>query len=169
MKLTVEQEAAVRAWAAEGASISDIQTRLASECSLHLSYLDVRFLLIDLNVSPAEKHQQEKTPEAPAEADAGPQERPRDEPSGDPGAGLPGGDEPPHAGGVSVEISKIQRPGFALTGTVTDSAGKTGEWGVTNDGRIAFDFGPENPKYRMSQDDLASFQLRLREMLSTGY
>ncbi len=166
MKLTDEQEASVRAWAAEGASISDIQTRLTSEYDLHLSYLDVRFMLIDLNVSPAEKEPPKKAPEPPAAPDA----EPADESAAESGGAPFGEDEPaPAGGGVSIEISKIQRPGFALTGSVTDSTGKTGEWGVTNDGRIAFDFGPENPKYRMSQEDLVEFQRKLRDMLSTGY
>lgn len=167
MKLTAEQEASVRSWASEGASISDIQTRLTSEYDLHLSYLDVRFLLIDLNVSPAEKEQPKKAPEPPAEDPvAAPAEDPADGFADAPAAD---GADAPLGGGVSVEISKIQRPGFAITGSVTDSTGKTGEWGVTNDGRVAFDFGPENPKYRMSQEDLMSFQQKLREMLSTGY
>ena len=48
MQITPEQEALVRAWAAEGATLSDIQTRLADECGVRLSYLDTRFLLLDL-------------------------------------------------------------------------------------------------------------------------
>ena len=56
MNLSPEQQELVRAWAAQGDSISDIQTKLASECGVHLSYMDTRFLLLDLSVTLAEKN-----------------------------------------------------------------------------------------------------------------
>ena len=62
MQITPQQEALVRAWAAEGATLSDIQTRLADECGLRLSYLDTRFLLLDLKVDLVEKTKKEPPP-----------------------------------------------------------------------------------------------------------
>ena len=62
MQITPQQEALVRAWAAEGATLSDIQTRLADECGLRLSYLDTRFLLLDLKVDLVEKTKKDPPP-----------------------------------------------------------------------------------------------------------
>ena len=56
MKLTPEQVEAVRKLAASGASISDIQSALATDFNIHLNYLDTRFLLLDLDVTIAERN-----------------------------------------------------------------------------------------------------------------
>ena len=72
MQITPQQEALVRAWAAEGATLSDIQTRLADECGLRLSYLDTRFLLLDLKVDLVEKTKKEPPPPAAIPAAAAP-------------------------------------------------------------------------------------------------
>ena len=66
MNLSPEQQELVRAWAAQGDSISDIQTKLASECGVHASYMDTRFLLLDLSVSIAEKNAKKAEPAPPA-------------------------------------------------------------------------------------------------------
>ena len=74
MQITPQQEALVRAWAAEGATLSDIQTRLADECGLRLSYLDTRFLLLDLKVDLVEKTKKDPPPRdlaAPAAGGSG--------------------------------------------------------------------------------------------------
>ena len=197
MTLTKEQEALVRAWAAEGASLSDIQTRLATECEIHLSYLDTRFLMLDLGVELAERNPPKAEPPPPPQPQAGPfaAAQPAADPLAAPPMGydspdaamdpsadelpagseealpdeLPADDAPPAAGAVTVEISRIQRPGFALSGTLTCSDGVTGEWGVLGDGRLALDFGEANKGYRPSEADLRAFQQQLREKLSAAY
>ena len=68
MALTESQVAAVRGWAAEGASLSDIQTRLADEFGIRISYLDTRFLLIDLKIDLAEKPEKKPAPDVAAAA-----------------------------------------------------------------------------------------------------
>ena len=69
MDLSPEQQELVRAWAAQGDSISDIQTKLASECGVHLSYMETRFLLLDLSVTLAERNAKKEAP-APVPANA---------------------------------------------------------------------------------------------------
>ena len=49
-KLTDEQVAQVRAWAAAGVDLNGIQKRLAAECGVHMTYMDVRFLLLDYGI-----------------------------------------------------------------------------------------------------------------------
>ena len=202
MQITPEQEALVRAWAAEGATLSDIQTRLADECGVRLSYLDTRFLLLDLKVDLVEKTKKEPPPRnlesgGPAAGfgspDGGAGER--SEPEGvDPdddayGAAPPlPGEEPPDAadsgspdGGagersepegvastLTVDLARIQRPGFAASGSVTCSDGVKGEWGIDAYGRLALAF-PDNKGYRPSAADQRAFMQQLRSLLSGGY
>ena len=181
MDLSPEQQELVRAWAAQGDSISDIQTKLASECGVHLSYMDTRFLLLDLSVTLAEKNAKKAEP-PPAPAAPGPEPEPdgygavpplpgedpaEEEP---PPEETPAGTEPPaaSAGAVQVEMARIQRPGFAVSGSVAFSDGVKGEWGLDNYGRLALAF-PDNKGYRPSPADQQAFMQKLRDLLETGY
>lgn len=183
MKLTPEQVEAVRTLAASGASISDIQTALANDFNLHLNYLDTRFLLLDLDVTIAERNPpkpaaQQPAPDSPLpEPDAFSDAAKQDDFEPTPPSALPAEDEPlppadeppaPVGGSVQVEISRIQRPGYALSGSLVCSDGVKGEWGVLNDGRLALDFG-ENKTYRPSPEDIQAFQRQLRDLLSSAY
>ncbi|MBQ9727773.1 MAG: hypothetical protein IJV65_09750 [Kiritimatiellae bacterium] len=183
MDLTPEQKDLVRAWAAQGDSISDIQTRLASECGVHLSYMDTRFLLIDLSVSVAEKNaKKDEPPPAPepepegygaappppgADAEAELPPGADEEDAGLPGEG-PEDAAPPAAGAVQVELARIQRPGFAASGSLTCSDGVKGEWGIDAYGRLALAF-PDDKGYRPSAADQQAFMEKLRSLLSAGY
>ena len=196
MQLTAQQEALVRAWAAEGASLSDIQTRLADECGVKLSYLDTRFLLIDLKVDLAEKPEKKPVADplasgAPAGGAAGaggafgPEDGldPYDPTSGAPedyGDPADASDPPdsavpadppdsaaPAAGSVQVDLDRIQRPGFAASGSIVCSDGTKGEWGIDSYGRIALAF-PEKKGYRPSPSDQQAFMQRLQTLLG-GY
>ena len=202
MQLTPEQEALVRAWAAEGATLSDIQTRLADECGVRLSYLDTRFLLLDLKVDLVEKTKKEPPPRnlesggtaagfGSPDGGAGERSEPEGVESDDDAYGaappLPG-EEPPDAadsgspdGGagersepegvastLTVDLARIQRPGFAASGSVTCSDGVKGEWGIDAYGRLALAF-PDNKGYRPSAADQRAFMQQLRSLLSGGY
>ena len=197
MQITPQQEALVRAWAAEGATLSDIQTRLADECGLRLSYLDTRFLLLDLKVDLVEKTKKDPPPRdlaAPVAGGSGeespdrwddaadgdaygaapplPGEEPAD--AADPGSPAGGAGERsepegvPGASTLTVDLARIQRPGFAASGSVTCSDGVKGEWGIDNYGRLALAF-PDNKGYRPSAADQQAFMQRLRSLLSGGY
>ena len=204
MQITPQQEALVRAWAAEGATLSDIQTRLADECGLRLSYLDTRFLLLDLKVDLVEKTKKDPPPRdlaAPAAGGSGEESpdrwddaadgdaygaapplpgeeyaEPAEEPAdaadpGSPAGGAGERSEPegvPGASTLTVDLARIQRPGFAASGSVTCSDGVKGEWGIDNYGRLALAF-PDNKGYRPSAADQQAFMQRLRSLLSGGY
>jgi len=58
MNLSEEQRQRVSAWILEGAKLSEIQNRLLSEFKLKLTYMEVRFLVDDLKLTP-------KDPEPP--------------------------------------------------------------------------------------------------------
>ncbi len=58
MNLDEAQRKKVAAWIADGAKLSEIQTRLASELGLKFTYMEVRLLVDDLKLTP-------KDPEPP--------------------------------------------------------------------------------------------------------
>ena len=51
MNLDLTQRQTVTAWVAEGLKLSDIQTRLAAELGLRLTYMEVRLLVDDLKLT----------------------------------------------------------------------------------------------------------------------
>lgn len=154
MNLTQEQQDQVRSWASAGASLSEIQSRLAEEFLIALSYMETRFLVIDLNAQLKDKNvPAEKKPVKPTEEDE---------------ADALESEPLPADGDVSVEISPIARPGFALAGSVVFSDGMKAEWGFTNEGRFSLD--PETAGYRPTAEDLRKFQKKLKELCSAqGY
>ncbi len=183
MNLSEPQIAALRQWAADGASLSDIQTRLADEFDVHMSYMDVRFLILDLGIELVEP----KAPASAADADlakAAPP-APGDEPApyddglgpedADPEEAAPeddfadGADEsaPTSApGNVRIEVSRLARPGFAVTGTVTFSDGVTADWGVTARGELDLVADEAHPDYRPSPKDAQAFMTELRRAIT---
>ncbi len=153
MELTQEQKSKVNGWAAEGAGLSEIQNKIFEEFGMKLSFIETRFLVIDLGTKIKDKEEpKEKKEDAEREKSVDEFE-----------------DELNKAdGGVSVSISPLARPGFAMTGEVVFSDGVKGEWAITADGRLALD--PEQKGYRPSEEDLRAFQVELRNIISKqGY
>ena len=74
----------------------------------------------------------------------------------------------PGASTLKVDLARIQRPGFAASGSVTCSDGVKGEWGIDAYGRLALAF-PDNQGYRPSPADQQAFMQQLRSLLSGGY
>ena len=75
-KLTEEQLGRVRTWAAEGVDLNGIQKRLSSECGVHMTYMDVRFLLLDHGIEIASAPEPKPEPKAPAAAPSEPVDAP---------------------------------------------------------------------------------------------
>jgi hypothetical protein len=157
MQLTDEQKKAVTQWVAEGAGLSDLQRRLADEFKLTLTYIDVRFLVIDLGLSL--KEQQKKVSDIPKDLSA-----PPPLPEADPAAFEP----EPALGGVDVELDRITRPGTLVSGTVVFSDGVKAHWALDQMGRLSL--GADKKDYRPSADDVQAFQQALtRELKKAGY
>ncbi|MBP5510330.1 MAG: hypothetical protein J6Z49_05380 [Kiritimatiellae bacterium] len=165
MQLTNEQTDAVRAWVDEGASLSEVQTRLKETFGLEMTYLDVRLLVLDIGASvkdkpdPKKKEEQKAEPAAPDadgefdEAESGDEE--------DDGQTTPSR--------VSVTLDKIVVPGAMVSGEVTFSDGTKSRWLIDQYGRFGLDT-QSDPGYRPSEDDLRSFQTQLRTVLrQNGY
>jgi hypothetical protein len=136
MNLTDEQKATVAGWVRDGASLSDVQRQIESEFGVRMTYMDVRFLVDDLDL--------ELTTEGPQ----------FEEPKVTPGPGTA-------PGGVSVSLDKVARPDALVSGQVTFSDGQQAQWHLDQMGRLALN--PKDPGYKPSQEDIQQFQEKLRE------
>ena len=136
MKLKDEEKAAVANWIREGASLSEVQKRLESEFEVRMTYMDLRFMVddLDLEIQSAAPKFDDPVPSA-----------------------MPGGE----AGGVSVTLDKVTRPDALVSGQVTFSDGQSAQWHLDQMGRLAMN--PSQPGYKPTEEDLQKFQEKLRE------
>lgn len=150
MDITPEQRQQVAQWVAGGANLSEVQRRLESEFGLRMTYMDVRFLIDDLDI------QLPDTKPAKAEQQAG---APAGEGSDASDELLDEDDLPIGGAKVSVSIDKITRPGALASGTVVFSDGQKASWVLDQMGRLGLDGVPRS--YRPSEDDMIAFQQEL--------
>ena len=164
MNLDESQRKKVTEWIGQGLKLSDIQSRLGSELGLTLTYMEVRLLVDDLKLTPKDV-ERPKTPQtglgatttsAPASA-------------GSPTAAAPASPEVPPsgvpaAGGVSVVVDHLTRPGALVSGKVTFSDGNRAEWYLDQTGRLGL--VPQQPGYRPPAGDVQQFQAALESELS---
>src|SRR5438034_1897440 len=120
MNLNEAHRQQVAAWVADGLKLSEIQSRLAAELGVGLTYMEVRLLVDDLKLTP-------KDPEPPkTEAPAADAKKTADEKK-------PA--DAPKPGGVSVDVDQIARPGAVVSGKVTFSDGQKADWYLDQTGR----------------------------------
>lgn len=160
MELTEEQKAAVTAWVAEGCGLSEIQRRIASEFKLRPTFMDVRFLILDLGLEIKDATASaKKTKDAEDETQAVTDDADDDV---TPEEALDG------VGGVTVEVDRLIKPGALISGTVVFSDGMKATWMLDQAGRLALD--PAQPGYRPGPEDIEGFQRALQEeMMKKGY
>jgi len=153
VNLDESQRKKVAAWIADGATISQIQSRLASELNQKLTYMEVRFLVDDLKLTP-------KDPEPPkVAAPVAEAAKPVDKKNSPPPT------EPPGArGGVSVTVDQLARPGAIVSGKVAFSDGQQADWHLDQTGRLGV--LPRQPGYKPSAADVQQFQAALEKEIS---
>jgi hypothetical protein len=184
MTLTPEQQKVVAAWAAAGDGLSAIQRKLTSEFKVSITYMDLRFLLDDLNLQlkdaapkadtvlksgaatepPRADQKKGFLDKAKEKLGLGRGEEPAEET-------LPddlGGEEPPPGaagGAVTVTVDKVTLlPGALASGTVTFGDGVTGKWIVDNQGRPGLT-EISRPNYRPTPADAQAFMMELSRAL----
>jgi hypothetical protein len=163
--LTDEQKTQLAGWVADGASLADVQKRLAAEFSISMTYMDARFLLDDLNLTIKEKAK-------PAAAADISKTSPADDAmpmAGPPGASpFPGPGEAAPASRVRVSVDKIVRPGAVVSGNVTFSDGQSADWHLDQAGRLSL--APKTKGYQPKPPDVQEFQYALQDELARlGY
>lgn len=123
--------------------MSDLQRQIKDEFGFTLTYMDTRFLILDLGIELIEspKAVEKKSEEIPL---------------------------PVPTGKVSVTMDSLTLPGALVSGKATFSDGETAIWMLDQTGRPGLD--PDTPGYRPSQEDIMEFQVQLRELIQkSGY
>jgi len=165
MQLNEEQKTLVAQWVKEGCGLSEIQRRMADQFKLTLTYMDVRFLVIELGLDLKEKKPSASPPKDLSVAPT-PPPLPSDEDEFDK-AGL----EPesvPGTGGVTVDVDRLIRPGALVSGTVVFSDGVKANWALDQMGRLAL--SGTDKTYRPSAQDVQEFQVTIaQELRKRGY
>ena len=117
--------------------MSDLQRRLKEDFGHTLTYMDTRFLILDLGIELVEEPKTEpKEEEKPA---------------------------PVATGVVTVTMDTLTLPGALVSGKVSFSDGETAIWMLDQTGRPGLD--PDTPGYRPSQEDILEFQKQLRDLI----
>ncbi|MDA1044638.1 MAG: hypothetical protein O3C57_05375 [Verrucomicrobia bacterium] len=164
MVLSDEQKKSVALWVENGLGLSDIQKRIKDEFDITMTYMDVRFLVLDLGVDVRDKDVHRPSP-SDALHESPP--RPPDPAQEDRDAGLPGeypGDDAvPGASQVSVDVDRIVKLGALVSGSVVFSDGQKAAWSLDQTGRLMLEADVEN--YRPSEQDVHAFQMELRKAI----
>jgi hypothetical protein len=150
MNLDEAQRKKVAEWIAAGAKLSEIQTRLAAELNVKLTYMEVRLLVDDLKLTP-------KDPEPPKVVAPPPE-------AAKPAPEKPAAAPATIAGGVSVTVDQLTRPGSVVSGKVTFSDGQAADWYLDQTGRLGV--VPKQPGYKPSAADVQQFQVALQSELA---
>jgi len=157
MMLNDSQKKQVAQWMEAGLKLSEIQKRLAAEMGLQMTYMEVRFLVDDLKLTP-------KDPDPPA-TDEPAQVAPEADGAADAKAADPGpADGSTPDPGVSVTVDALTKPGSLVSGKVTFSDGNTADWYVDQMGRLGL--VPKTEGYRPSAADVQEFQIVLEREIS---
>ncbi|MBL9132820.1 MAG: hypothetical protein JNG86_16550 [Verrucomicrobiaceae bacterium] len=161
--LTPEQRQLVASWAADGATLNQIQDRLRADCGLTLTYMEARLLIMDLGLKIQDKPR-EKPPEEPKAApppqppaDGAFEDQEFESPAAADGAEAP-------AGKLSVSVDEFPLQGAAISGKATFSDGNTVVWFMDPMGRFGMR-GPA-PGYQPPPADIPAFQQELDTLLS---
>ena len=153
--LTDEQIATIRAWADEGAQLNDIQKKMEDELGHRLTYMDTRFMVLDLGLEIKSQ-----------ESDEG-DEEPEINEQGVDAKDLTEDDieivpQDASAGNVKVTVDEIARPGVMASGRVTFADGQGGMWYIDQMGRLGVD--PDTEGYQPSEEDILAFQKELQRV-----
>ncbi|MGJ8634631.1 MAG: hypothetical protein ACSHX7_12010 [Luteolibacter sp.] len=136
-QLSEEQIATIKSWAADGAQLPDIQLRMKEEMDFSLTYMDTRFVVLDLGIELIEPEK-----EVPVE-----EIKPAPVPTGE----------------VNVSMDSIAVPGTVVSGKISFSDGEQALWSIDQTGRPSMN--PDTPGYKPSQEDLLEFQAQLRLLI----
>jgi hypothetical protein len=141
-QLSEKQIATISEWAAQGAQLADIQLRMRQEMEIPITYMDTRFVVLDLGITLIE----EKTEEPLPEIELSP---------------------PTPTGKTTVTMDSVALPDSVVSGRVVFSDGESGIWKLDQTGRPSLD--PNTPDYQPSREDIMEFQQQLRALIeSTG-
>ena len=142
-----EQKKEIARWVAEGMGLSDVQKKINSDYGVVMTYIDVRFLVDDLDLTLVDKEE----------------EKPKDDSTESSDTPDLTDDLNPNDGGVTVEVDPVTPPGAMASGSVRFSDGQNQKWTLDQFGRLGLSGGEEG--YKPSEEDVMEFQKQLDSAL----
>ncbi len=118
--------------------MSELQGHLKDDFGHTLTYMDTRFLILDLGIELIEE---------PKAAPKKEEEKPAPIPTGV----------------VTLTMDALTLPGALVSGKVCFSDGETGVWMFDQTGRPGLD--PDTEGYSPTPEDIKEFQIQLRELI----
>ncbi|MBQ7400657.1 MAG: hypothetical protein IJW07_01310 [Lentisphaeria bacterium] len=143
---------------AEGMSLTAIQDALSAQ-GVKIRFMELRLLAAEIESVLAKKEADKAAAEAPAPEEKKAEEAPAPAPA-ESAAPAPDGAAKVR-GATTVSVSPIQRPGFAMSGSVSFGSGVTADWYVDQTGRLGLDNASGQP----DEQDIQEFQIELRKAL----
>lgn len=154
--LTEDQIAMIRAWVEDGAQLSDLQKKMEAELDQRLTYMDTRFMVLDLGLElQAQEPDEEKEEPGSDDGQTVVKDLTEDDIEVIPQDGS--------AGNVKVTVDDIARPGVMASGRVTFADGQGGMWYIDQMGRLGVD--PDTEGYQPSEADILAFQKELQRVV----
>jgi hypothetical protein len=157
IQLTQEQKEIVKKWVTEGANLSEIQKKISEEFKIPVTFIDVRFLVLDLGLSIREKEKPASGNVDLSKPSQSLADHPDPSPEPEGQAGVPGS--------VAVELDRVVKSGALASGSVKFSDGQAAQWTLDQFGRLGLSAGKAG--YRPSQEDLQAFQQELARILQS--
>ena len=152
--MTANEEAKVKemlaALLAEGVSLSEAQNRINEQLEHKLTFMDIRILAstLDVDWKKGDPHPVKSEEQKDASEDS-----------------CENGEASVAGGSTVVEISKLARPGVALSGSVKFASGSTADWYIDATGRLGLEnLTGEKP----TPEDIREFQVELERAVSGG-
>ena len=139
MSLNDSQRKAVSGWISQGKSLAEVQRLLQDEFSISMTYLELRFLIDDLDIvfdEPQPDEADEKKVEEPEVVE----------------------ENVSHS--VSVEVDAVTPPGALMSGSATFSDGVTLSWQLLANGQLGL-IPDDNADYRPSPEDMKDFRSQM--------
>lgn len=140
---SADQKKEIAGWVAEGIGLSDIQKKINNDFGIVMTYMDVRFLVDDLDLTLVDVEEPEPKKDAEGDVQAPPTAE----------------DSLESTGGVSVELDTVNPPGAMASGSVVFSDGQSKKWTLDQYGRLGLTGGDE--QYKPSDEDVVEFQKQL--------
>jgi len=143
---STDQKLEIAKWVSDGMGLSDVQKKINQDFGIVLTYMDVRFLVDDLDLTLVD-------PEQPAP--------PKD--LSDTSTPDSSEEETTLGSGVQIEVDAVTPPGAMASGSVTFSDGEAKKWTIDQFGRLAMSGGSAD--YKPSDQDVMEFQQQLEKAL----
>lgn len=160
MELTNEQHQALEKKINDGLSLSDLQAQFNEEFNLSLTYMEVRFLVDDLNLTLQDKPETSKTTLNETLGSENNRDSVDNENAAEELVNSDNLERDDFGSSLSVEVDRLMKPGSVVSGTVRFSDGINSSWSIDQFGRLGLN--PSQEGYQPSAEDLQDFQKELQ-------